>query len=131
MSVQPGGGNWKRIGSHTKDTGKMNRATPPAAQQPAGPAEAKAAAHAEHGAQQGNKQPPMGRFSRFLKYKGDAYCHTHEGLYMLMPEAEPSLGYKLQQITGNIKPITDQGEEISEDAAIHVIFRNLNASQNQ
>ena len=67
--------------------------------------------------------PFGGRFTRFLKFKGDAYCHTQEGLFMLMPEAEPSIGYKLQPVSGNIKSITDEGEEISEERAIHLIFR--------
>ena len=129
MSTQPaGGGNWKRIGSHTKDTSKMKAPTGPGAGEQSSTAipHGHQGGHLPEGQQaKGGKQPPMGRFTRFLKYKGDAYCHTHEGLYMLMPEAEPSIGYKLQQITGNTKPITDGGEEITEDSAIHVIFRNL------
>ena len=128
MGAQPpqNAGNWKRIGSHSKDTRKMPSATGPAQGAP----ESTAIPHGHQGGQQPGHHPtggkaPVGRFTRFLKFKGDAYCHTHEGLYMLMPEAEPSIGYKLQQITGNTKPMTDGGEEMTEDRAIHIIFRTL------
>ena len=78
------------------------------------------------GQQTGPATLPVGCFERFLKYRGEAYCHSHEGLFMLIPESEPSIGYKLQQVFGTTKPILDGGEEISEDTAIHVIFHNLN-----
>lgn len=73
----------------------------------------------------GKPGPLGGHFTRFLKFRGEAYCHTHEGVFMLMPEAEPSIGYKLQPVSGNTKSITDGGEEITEEKAIHLIIRTI------
>ena len=128
MVTQPGGGNWKRIGSHTKETTKMVRGGNSPAEQPGSTA-------IPHGHQAGHQQagqsaapgksPLGGHFTRFLKFRGEAYCHTHEGVFMLMPEAEPSIGYKLQPVSGNTKSITDGGEEITEEKAIHLIIRTI------
>ncbi len=131
MAIQPGGGNWKRIGSHTKETSTMVRGNNQHAQQPGSTA-------IPHGHQPGHGSPapapapaahkpaPLGgRFTRFLKFKGEVYCHSNEGVFMLMPEAEPSIGYKLQPVSGNTKGITDGGEEITEEKAIHLIIRTL------
>ena len=126
MSAQPpeSSGKWKRIGSHSKQTGGEKRDAGGQPKQPA--AENSSAEHLRAGGHAVPKKPVerKGRFVRYLKFQGDAYCHSHEGLFMLMPEAEPSLGYKLQEITGNTKTITEGGEEITEDRAIHIIFKS-------
>ena len=127
MSIQPGGGNWKRIGSHTKETTKMVRGGNPPAEQATSTAipHGHQAGHGSPASAAGKPAPLGGHFTRFLKFRGEAYCHTHEGVFMLMPEAEPSIGYKLQPVSGNTKSITDGGEEITEEKAIHLIIRTI------